>query len=349
MLIRSIKLNNYRNYCQYQTDFSNNLNIIIGKNGIGKTNILESIIVVSNAKSYRTNEDKNLIKKDEDYLKIELETEEDTYKVVINPKSKSLYINDNLVRRTSDFIGKFNAILFKPGDLELFTQSPSERRKLIDMEIGKISSNYLRNLIKYNSLLKDKNRLLKELETDNVLLSVIEESMCPPIKVIIEERERFFETINRYLSDIYNQISKEKNDIRIIYKKCCEVDEIVDAMQKAKEKDQYYHYTTFGPHHDDYYFMMGDYELNNIASQGQKRMAMIAFKFALIKYIKDQTGEIPVVLLDDILSELDRDNQERLLRIIPKNIQTIITNTDIDNLNINTEYKLIKLKEEQNV
>lgn len=349
MLIRSLKLNDYRNYCQYYTDFSDNLNIIVGNNGVGKTNILESIIVISNAKSYRTSEDKNLIRKDRDFLKIELETEDEQYKVVISQKSKSLYINDVLIRKTSDFIGKFNAILFKPGDLELFTQSPSERRKLLDIEIGKASPTYLKNLIKYNSLLKDKNRLLKELEIDNVLLNIIEESMQAPIRTIIEERERFFECINSYLTKIYNQISGEQNDIRIIYRKCSEVDEIAESISQAKDKDRYYHYTTYGPHRDDYSFMMGDYDLNSIASQGQKRMVMIAFKFALIKYIKDKTGKIPVLLLDDILSELDKDNQERLLRIIPKNTQVIITNTDIKNIDIDAEYKLIELKEEQNV
>ena len=349
MLVKSLKLNDYRNYSNYFIEFNPKLNIIIGKNGIGKTNILESIMVVSNTKSFRTSNDQDLIKKDGEYLKIELESDTDKYKVVINNKSKSLYLNESLAKRTSDYIGKLNAILFKPSDLELFTDSPSERRKVVDLEIGKINNKYLRSLLQYNSLLKDKNKLLKEIEIDNQLLNVIEESMVPNIKNLLEEREKFVELINEDINDYYFKISGHSNKIKINYKKCCEIFEIEDCIKAAKQKDLFYHYATFGPHHDDYEFTIDGYDINSIASQGQKRMVMIAFKFALIKYIQTNTNIIPIVLLDDILSELDIENQERLLKTIPEDTQVIITNTDIKDININKEYKLINLKEEENV
>lgn len=349
MLIKTLELHNYRNYSNYSLELNPNLNIIIGRNGVGKTNILESIIVVSNTKSFRTADDQDLIKKDFEYLKIELETEENKFKVVINNKSKSLYLNNNLAKRTSDYIGKLNAILFKPSDLELFTDAPSVRRKVVDLEIGKINNKYLKCLLQYNSLLKDKNKLLKEIEIDDQLLDVIEQSMIPNIKEIILEREKFVENINHYINEYYSLISGQENKIEIKYKKCCEIDEVEDYMFTSKQKDLYYHYATFGPHHDDYEFMIDGYDINSIASQGQKRMVMIAFKFALIKYIQINTNITPVLLLDDILSELDKDNQERLLQIIPNDTQVIITNTDINNLKINKEYKLINLKEEENV
>ena len=349
MLIKSLKLNDYRNYNNYQIQFDPNLNIIIGKNGIGKTNILESIIVVSNAKSFRTLNDQNLIKKDKDYLKIELKSDTNTYKVVINQKSKSLYINDKLAKRSSDYIGKLNAILFKPSDLEIFTNSPSERRKTLDLEIGKINNIYLKNLLKYNSLLKDKNKLLKEIEIDETLLSIIEESMIPNIEIIIKEREKFINYINSNINYYYKLISGTDSLITIQYKKCCVINKIKESIIKSKEKDKYYHYATFGPHHDDYNFMIDNYDVNTIASQGQKRMVLISFKFALIKYIKETTNKTPILLLDDILSELDINNQERLLKIIPEDTQVIITNTDINNININKNFKLIELKEEQDV
>lgn len=349
MLIKSIKLNDYRNYSNYSIELNPNLNIIIGPNGTGKTNILESIVVVSNSKSFRTLNDQDLIKKGKDYLKIDLDSDEYNFKVVINDKNKSLYLNDNLAKKTSEYIGKLNAILFKPSDLELFTSSPSERRKILDLEIGKVNKKYLLSLLQYNSLLKDKNKLLKELEIDEQLLDVIEQSMIPNIKELIQERERFVENINQNINEYYSLISGQQNKIEVIYKKCCEINEIEDYIFNSKQKDFYYHYATFGPHHDDYEFMIDGYNINSMASQGQKRMVLIAFKFALIKYIQTNTSITPILLLDDILSELDKDNQERLLQIIPKDTQVIITNTDINNINIDLDYKLINLKEEENV
>ena len=349
MLINKIKLYNYRNYSRKQIEFSPRLNIIIGKNGVGKTNILESIVFVSNTKSFRTNNDQNLIKNDQEYSKIEIQSDEADFKVVINKKNKSLYYNNVLVKKASDFIGKLNAILFKPSDLELFMQAPSERRKVLNMEINKVSNKYIKTLLKYESLLKDKNKLLKEIEIDDTLLNLINEAMVPLIETILIEREEFFNLINQNISEIYNKISNENKIINIRYKKCCEIDEIKNEIEKTKEKDLYYHYATFGPHHDDYYFMMDNQEVNSIASQGQKRMVLIAFKFCLIEYIKQKTGKIPILLLDDILSELDKDNKERLLNLIPEDIQIIITDTDIERLNINKEYRLIEIKEEENV
>ena len=349
MLVKSIKLNNFRNYSKGTFEFYPNLNIIIGKNGTGKTNILESIVVVSNTKSFRTNNDQDLIKKGEDFSKIDLMSDENNFKVVINKKNKSLYINNNLIKRTSQFIGKINAVLFKPGDLELFNQSPSERRKLLDIEISKVSNRYVLALVKYNKLLKDKNKLLKKEIPNEALLNVLDESMVPLIKIIIEERERFFKTIKEYISSVYTLISGKVADINIEYKKCSQTYEVNEKIIDSRKKDFYYHYTSFGPHHDDYSFFMDGYELNSIASQGQRRMVLIAFKFALIKYIQRHTNKTPIVLLDDILSELDKENQERLLNIIPSSAQVIITNTDINNLKINKEYKLIELKEEEHV
>ena len=348
MLIKSIKLKDYRNYSNYSIDFNPNLNIIIGPNGIGKTNILESIVVVSNSKSFRTLNDQDLIQKGKNYLKVDLDSDEYNFKVVINNKNKALYLNNNISKKTSDFIGKLNAILFKPSDLELFTNAPSERRKILDLEIGKVNKKYLLSLLQYNSLLKDKNKLLKELEIDETLLNVINESMVPHLEIIIQERENFFEIINTYISDIYSKISNTNSKIKINYKKCCEIKDIKENLLKSKDKDYYYHHATLGTHKEDYYFTIDDYDLNSIASQGQKRMVLISFKFALIKYIQLFAGITPIVLLDDIMSELDKDNQERLLGQIPENIQVIITNTDLQNLNINKDYTLIDLSKEEN-
>lgn len=349
MPVERIVLRNYRNYSNKQIVFDKGLNIIIGKNGTGKTNILESIIVVSNTKSFRTNNDQELIKKGTDFARIDVYTRDRTYKVVINKKDKSLFLDDRFITRTSDFIGKLNAIIFKPDDLELYRSTPGERRKILNIEISKINKIYIKSLSRYMSLLKDKNRLLKEFEIDEVLLNVIDESMVPLIETIIEEREKFFETINIHLSDIYHQISGKDSRIKMVYKKCCSKEDIKDELAKARTKDLYYHYSTFGIHHDDYSFLCDGYDANEMASQGQKRMILISFKFALMEYIKQTTGITPIILFDDILSELDKDNQERLLNMIPDDTQVIVTDTDIDDLKIDKEFRLIEIKEEENV
>lgn len=349
MLVKSLKLNNYRNYSNYYTEFDPNLNIIIGKNGIGKTNLLEAIIVVSNVKSFRTLNDVDLIKKQQEYSRIILNTNSDEYKVVINKEGKSLFINNNSIKKTSEFIGKVNAVIFKPQDLEIFVCSPSERRRIVDIELSKLSSIYINSSTIYKKLLADKNSLLKQPNIDEILLLTINESMVEPIKNILKERIEFFEEINKNITSIYQKLSNSNSNIKIIYKKCCEIENIKEELISSKEKDNYYHYSCFGPHHDDFIFKIDNYDLNTYASQGQKRMVLIAFKFALIKYIKDKTKQTPIILLDDILSELDKDNQIRLFNYLPDDSQTIITNTDINNLFISNKYKLIELKEENNV
>ena len=345
MLIKSLKLNNFRSYDSLNMSFNPGLNIITGVNGIGKTNILESFIFVSNTKSFRTLEDKNLIKENTEYARIIINSDEGEFKAVINSKGKSLFLNNSVYRRSSDYIGKLNCILFKPSDLELFNQSPKERRKLLDIEIGKVSNNYLQSLLKYNSLLKDKNKILKEDVIDENLLDIYEAGMIPEMKIIIQERDAFFEEINKIISGIYRNISGESRDLKIRYYRCSEIEELENNLLKNKEKDRIYRYSTFGTHHEDYSFFMDDKEINKAASQGQRRMALISFKLALVEYIRLRTGKTPVILLDDVLSELDRNNRERLLKQLPEGCQVFITDTGIENLNVDRDYKLIELKE----
>ena len=348
MLINNIKLTNFRNYRNITIPFYPKLNIIVGPNGIGKTNILESIIVVSNTKSFRTLDDKNLIKQNEEYARIECDANK-KYKVVINKTGKSLYIDNNPVRKTSEFIGKLNAVLFKPSDLELFNQSPKERRRLLNIELGKISNEYLNAAFYYNKLLKDKNKLLKEININKDYLELINNQMIPYIQIIIKKRNEFFEYINKHINEHYSCISNTNNKISVVYNKCSNICDVEENIKKASEKDLYYHYSVFGPHHEDYVFTYNNQELESVASQGQIRMVMIAFKLTLTEYIKENIKEDPIVLLDDVLSELDKDNQNRLIESLPNNSQVIITNTDIKNIKFNREYNLIELKEKQYV
>ena len=345
MLIKRLKLNNYRNYKTAVFDFDPNLNIIIGKNGVGKTNILESLIVVSNTKSFRTNNDQSLIKEGEDYLKIEVINEDGVYKVVINDKAKSLFLNSDIFKKTSEYIGKINCILFKPSDIELYNQSPKERRKLLDIELGKLSNSYLQSLLKYNSLLKDKNKLLKEENVDKNYLNTINEMMIPEMENIITQREDFFNYINNQISNIYSRISNEEKKLSIKYKKCSEKELLNEMLNNSFSKDILYRYATEGIHLEDYEFYLDDKEISEIASQGQKRLTIISFKLAIVNYVNEKINNTPIILLDDVLSELDKENKTRLINYLPNGAQIIVTNTDISNVEINRRYKLINLEE----
>ena len=202
MLIRYIKLKQFRNHKDLKLQLDPSINIIVGENGIGKSNILESIIMMSNAKSYRTNDESKLININSSYATVEIDTDERHLKLLINEKGKSFYDNNVLIKKISKVLGKLNAIVFKPGDIELFTQSPQARRREIDLELGKISSKYLQIMMNYNRYLKQKNNLLKEKKVDMNLLSILNDTLVPTIKNIIHERQEFINEINKYIGEI---------------------------------------------------------------------------------------------------------------------------------------------------
>lgn len=344
MLIQELKLNQFRNYSNIKINFDNGLNIIVGNNGIGKTNILESIILISNTKSFRTSDDKQLIQNNNTYGAVEALTDQGNIKVIINEKGKTFFINNELIKKASGIIGKLYAIIFKPGDIEQFSLSPAARRKEIDIELGKISSNYLQAFVNYNHYIKQKNNLLKEKNIDQNLLSIINDSLIPVIKTIITEREEFINNINSYISNIYKEISGRNDEIKIIYKKCSDIDDIFINLELTKEKDILYKHSTFGPHKEDYTFLINGHEIGDYASQGQKRVIIISLKLAIVKYIKNKTGKDVLILLDDVLSELDNATSSRLLNMLPTN-QIIMTTTHIDRIKINKEFKLLELEE----
>lgn len=347
MLIKKLKLNQFRNYENLDLEFSNDLNIIIGKNGSGKTNILESIVFLSNTKPYRTQNELNLIKDNLDCAKAEITTDKENLKVIINQEGKTFYSDDVMIKKTSEVIGRVNAILFDPKDVNFFSSSPFVRRKEIDLQLGKISKLYLSALISYNKYLKQKNSLLKEDKIDEQLLQIINDSLEPAIKLIINERQNFINKLNEKLQEIYSEISHDNSTIKIIYNKCCETDDIFINIELSKEKDMFLKHATFGPHKDDYVFIFNNKNINDIASQGQKRLVMIAFKLAIVRYIKESIKEDVIILLDDVLSELDNDNSEKLLNTLSTSNQIIITTPDIKNIKINRDYKLINLEEIQ--
>lgn len=347
MIIKHLSLCDFRNYATLELDLHPSLTILLGDNGAGKTNILESLSVLSNTHSFRCHKDEEMIKKGSAFAKIEVSTEDDDFKIVISPKGKTLWLNEQMVKRSSDYIGKINTILFKPDDLFIFDAPPSSRRNLVDIEISKASSSYLQALLTYNKILKEKNTLLKQEKIDEKYLEILNDASIAPISKIIKERKKFITLMEEEIKRIFHLLSDLDLNLKITYKSCCsgKEEDIKEALLRSKEKDYIMHFATFGIQKEDITFSLNDYPISTYASQGQKRMVVIAFKIALTSYLKEMGKDKPIILLDDILSELDSANVMRLFKLLDYDFQTIITQTSIPESLNHSENKVITIKE----
>ncbi len=349
MVINSIEVNNFRSYHNYHLDLYSTKNIIIGNNGTGKTNILEGIILACNTKSFRTSDDKDLIMYGKDMARVELVTSKHKYRVIISKIGKSLFIDQNAIRRASDYIGSVNSILFKPDDLEMFTRGPRYRRKIFDLELGKIHKDYLDATLTYTKLLKEKNTLLKEDVIDDVYLSTLHEQMIKPIANIIKYRFHLTDFLNKKMADYYKKLSNQDTSIKVVYKRSSttEPEDIKAMLRDNQKRDMIYRHSVAGPHKEDVEFMFEGHDVASYASQGQKRLLMLSFKLTLLEYVIAVRKEKPILLLDDMLSELDLENKARLIELLPKDVQTIITATDVKGIEINDDYRLFSLEKRE--
>ncbi len=356
MYIKEIQLRNFRNidFCSIQ--FNEKTNIILGKNAQGKTNILESLVFLSSTRSHRLAIDQHLIKHEKDCSTIDcyLNDEEKDKKLtaVIHQRGKTLMINKNPVARSSEFIGNLNVVLFSPSDLNLFEDSPKERRKIVDVEIGKISPLYMIHLSKYMKLLKERNMLLKMNRINDSYNDILESQMIEEQKKILLYRYQFIDEINKTLMKYYEKLSGQSLVIQCFYESCVEINKDIDVslrkmMDRQREKDVQYRSTSAGIHRDDFIFKLEGRKVEEVASQGQKRMVILAFKLSLLDYIKNMTKKLPVLLLDDVMSELDSEKRRNLFNAIPQEIQTVITTTDSDELKkeIQQNWTIFKLSD----
>ncbi len=350
MVISSIDLTNFRNYHHCHLDLFSSKNLIIGNNGTGKTNILESIVLACNTKSFRTNDDEDLIMHGKDMARVDLIADGHRYRVVLSKSGKSLFIDGDIVRRASDYIGSINAILFKPDDLEMFTQGPRYRRKAIDLELGKIYKDHLDAALTYNKLLKDKNSLLKEDAIDNIYLSSLHERMIGPIATIIRYRAHLIDFLDKKMAGYYKRLSGQESSVKVIYKNSTTTDpQDIKAMFNTNlKRDMLYRYSVAGPHKEDVQFLYEGHDVASYASQGQKRLLMLSFKLTLLEYVMTVKKQRPILLLDDILSELDLENKARLIKLLPKDVQTIITATDVEGIDLKDDYRLFRLEKRRN-
>ena len=344
MFIKSIYLNKFRNYDQLKIDFKNGINIIVGENGQGKTNLLESIYVLGLTKSHRSFIDNNLVKEGENKSIIqgiiEKENISTKYEIEIG-NSKILKIDNDKIKKITDYISNINIIIFYPDDLEIIKGSPNLRRRYINLEISQLCSNYMTILNDYNKLLKMRNDYLKNNYIDDNYLNIITNYLIEKATQIILMRKKFIDRLNEIIPKIYEDIS-ELSNFSIKYKCCIKVDEyneknIVEKLKNISEElkntEIKYKTTLFGPHKDDIEFYLNNYNLKLYGSQGQQRMAILSLKLAEIEIFKKYKNTLPILLLDDVFSELDDKKKNNLLNYINENIQTIITTTDINNIN----------------
>ena len=345
MILTNLQLKNFRNYDSLDLSFNKKINIFIGNNAQGKTNILESIYVLSLTKSHRTNKDLYLIKKDSLFTKI-IGTINDNdkntkYEVLINENGKRVSINDKPLKKVSEYLSKINAIMFCPDDLEIIKGSPQERRSFFNISISGFNNDYVRYLNEYNKILKTRNEYLKNYEIINKdYLDVLTSKLIDLNIYIYKERKKYVETINKYLSNIYKDITGKAN-IVLKYDSFMENDnrdDLEDKFNMVYNNELFQKVTLLGIHKDDFSIFIDDVKINNYGSQGQHRIAILCLKLSEIKIYEEEYNKKPILLLDDIFSELDTNKKSNIIKFIKNDLQVFITSTDLNNI----DKKIIK-------
>lgn len=334
MLIKNISLMDYRNIKKLNIDLSPNVNVFYGNNAQGKTNILESIYMCATGRSQRTHISKELISFGCDSAHIQLTIQKESYqdKINIHIKSnnkKGIAINNIPVRNVNELFGTVNVIFFSPEDLNLVKEGPSNRRKYMDIELCQLSRIYADNLSRYYRILKERNLLLKK-NTNLITLDVYDQQLVTYGEKVIKARQEFIEDISNRASVIHNDITLGES-LEIKYCGNVSANEFIHKLKANREKDIYYKTTSVGIHKDDLLFNINGINARDYGSQGQQRTVCLSLKLAEVSIVKEKTGYMPVLLLDDVLSELDRSRQLYILKSI-NGVQTIITSTGVDDI-----------------
>lgn len=354
MIIKSLELKNFRNYENLQLDFDSGTNIFYGDNAQGKTNILEAIYLIATTKSHKGSKDSDIIQfhHDEAHIRSYLYKEEVTRQVDMHlrkSKTKGIAIDSQRIKKAAELLGLLNVVFFSPEDLSIIKNGPAERRRFIDMELCQLDSFYLYNLNHYNKIVNNRNKLLKDLYMNPGLketLSIWDSQLLSYGSKIIERRSLFIEQLNHIMLDIHSKLSGGKEKIEIVYEKNVEIDDLEEKLRLNQNRDIILKQTTVGPHRDDISFIVNGIDIRKFGSQGQQRTAALSLKLSEIELVKKSIKDTPVLLLDDVLSELDSNRQNYLLNSIG-NIQTIITCTGLDEF-VNNRFeinKVFKVKE----
>lgn len=354
MYIESIELNNYRNYREVKVDFGRNTNILYGNNAQGKTNILESIYMAATTKSHRGTKDRDIIRigEDESHIRLFVNKKDVSHKVDMHlrkNKNKGVAIDGIPIHRAMELYGLLNVIFFSPEDLSIIKNGPAERRRFMDLELCQISRLYYQNLSSYNKILNQRNNLLKQIYYDKSLLDTLDVWNMQLVDYgsrIIKERRNFIQMINDIIGDIHGRLTSGKEKLEIIYEFNVDEDNFDRILQEKMDTDLRYSSTQSGPHRDDISFMINGIDARKYGSQGQQRTVALSLKMAEIKLVKKIINDNPILLLDDVMSELDTSRRDSLIEEI-RDIQTIITCTGYDDfikeqIIINNVYSVVE-------
>ena len=362
MYFKHIKITNFRNYENISLDLHRGINIIYGKNAQGKTNLLESIYVLGLTKSHRDFIDHDLIRNGEKKACIEGNLKKDMFptkmKISISQYDKKLEIDNNKINKNNSYISYANIIIFYPDDLELIKGSPTIRRRYLNTEISQLDSSYYILLNDFKKILKMRNDYLKKISNqeyfDKNYFDVLNQYYIDKAYLIFKMRKKFIDRMNEYCSNIFESLAQIQ-DFHLIYKSnfdqsLNEEEEIKKAFKQKLDHifltEKKLKMTLLGPHRDDFMFYTKETDLKKYGSQGQQRMAVIAVKLAEIELFKKYKNVTPILLLDDVFSELDKRKRNNLLKYIKKSIQTIITTTDLNTIHkrIIESAKLIEIE-----
>jgi DNA replication and repair protein RecF len=350
LYLTNLCLKNYRNYKSAELQLENKVNIILGENAQGKTNVMEAIYVLAMAKSHRTSNDKELIRWEEEYAKIEGRAIKRkgplSLELIISKKGKKARSNHIEQPKLSQYVGNINVVMFAPEDLNLVKGSPQIRRRFIDMEIGQVSPVYMHDLSQYQKILQQRNHYLKLLQSkqhnDETMLEVLTDQLIELAAKITLKRYQFLELLQKWAEPIHYEISRGLETLQIKYHPSIDVSEDVELSRiieaynekfaKIKDREIDRGTTLVGPHRDDLAFDVNGKDVQTFGSQGQQRTTALSLKLAEIELICSEIGDYPILLLDDVLSELDDFRQTHLLNAIQGKVQTFVTTTSIDGI-----------------
>lgn len=339
MFVESIELLNYRNYPQLHIDFHEGTNVLYGDNAQGKTNVLEAVYVCSTTKSHRGSKDRELIRfgMEESHIKMVVNRDGAPCRIDMHlkkNKAKGVAVNGVPIKKASELFGIVNVIFFSPEDLNLIKNGPAERRRFIDLELCQLNKLYVHSLVQYNKVVAQRNKLLKEMDFSPSLketLPVWDMQLIRYGKELVRFRREFLKELNPIIRDIHFHLSGEREELYILYEPNVTEEEFESALERNRAQEARQRLTLTGPHRDDLNFMVNGTDIRRFGSQGQQRTAALSLKLAEIELVKRKVKDYPVLLLDDVLSELDGKRQEHLLSEI-SNIQTLITCTGLDEL-----------------
>lgn len=354
MIIKRLELADYRNYETLDLEFDKGTNILYGDNAQGKTNILEAIYMAATTKSHKGSKDKEMIGfgKEEAHIRTYLEKEGVATRVDMHLRkagSKGIAIDGQKIKKAAELLGLCNVVFFSPEDLSIIKNGPAERRRFVDMELCQLDSFYLYNLNHYNKIVNQRNKLFKDMYMNPELkdtLAIWDSQLVSFGSKIVERRKLFVDQLNEIIYEIHKKLSGGKEELIISYEPDVAIEEFEKSLRYNQDRDIRMKQTSIGPHRDDFAFLNKDVDIRKYGSQGQQRTAALSLKLSEIELVKKIAKDTPILLLDDVLSELDSNRQNYLLNSIG-DIQTIITCTGLEEF-VNNRFEVNKIYKVKN-